>query len=65
MAEDIDRRFLDDLQDLLRKYGAEITAADDGKPYGMAQPIIEIEFSDPYKCVQIKSVDACGVARVG
>ena len=41
--------FYRDLAELLAKYQAEIAATDDGQPYGMALPLIEVMFTNPYR----------------
>ena len=48
--------FLAELRALLAKYDCELVAGDDGEPYGLATPLIRVEFNHPYEVREFESI---------
>lgn len=46
---DREQEFRDDLRALLAKHNAELEITDDGKPYGMATPIVRVSMESVYE----------------
>lgn len=50
------QQFYASLAELMRKHNVQFNAVDDAKPYGMHQPLVEIEFDDG--SIELSSLDA-------
>jgi len=50
--------FMRELRDLLERYDAELVAGDDGEPYGLAVPLIRVEFNHPYEVREFESISS-------
>ena len=50
--------FLFEMRVLLDRYDVDIVATDDEQPYGMAQPLVELQFNRPYGVYQFTSISS-------